>query len=90
LVYFSRFGTLYEEKSGKPALKLHLHKVGTELAGKKLEGERFRANPVQGCQTVYFQTKNPNLGKNLVGLGMENAAILYDHLEYFLVTLCPL
>jgi hypothetical protein len=22
--------------------------------------------------------------------GMENAAILYDHLEYFLVTLCPL
>jgi hypothetical protein len=34
---------------------------------------------------VYFQTKNPNLGKNLEGLGMENVVIFYDHLEYFLV-----
>jgi hypothetical protein len=24
---------------------------------------------------VYFQTKNPNLGKNLEGLGMENVVI---------------
>jgi hypothetical protein len=32
---------------------------------------------------VYFHTKTPNLGKNLVGLGMENVAIFYDHLEYF-------
>jgi hypothetical protein len=32
---------------------------------------------------AYFQTKNPNFGKNLEGRGMENAVIFYDHLEYF-------
>jgi hypothetical protein len=29
---------------------------------------------------VYFQTKNPNFGKNLEGLGMENVVTFYDHL----------
>jgi hypothetical protein len=32
---------------------------------------------------VCFQTKNPNFGKNLEGLGMENVVLFYDHLEYF-------
>jgi hypothetical protein len=34
---------------------------------------------------VCFQTKNPNLGKFLEGLRMENAGICYGHLEYFTV-----
>jgi hypothetical protein len=37
----------------------------------------------QGCQMVYFQTKNPNLGIFLEGLGMENVVKFYDQLEYF-------
>jgi hypothetical protein len=34
----------------------------------------------QGCQMVYFQTKNPNLGKILEGLWLQNG---YSHLKYF-------
>jgi hypothetical protein len=37
----------------------------------------------QGCQMVCFQTKNPNLGKFLAGLAMENLGIFYDYLVYF-------
>jgi hypothetical protein len=33
---------------------------------------------------VCFQTKNPNLGKNCQGLGLENVKIFYGHLEYFI------
>jgi hypothetical protein len=33
----------------------------------------------QGCQIVYFQTKNPNLG--ILG-GPWNVFVFYDHLEY--------
>jgi hypothetical protein len=39
----------------------------------------------QGCQMVCFQTKNPNLGKFLEGLRMENADVFDGHLEYFTV-----
>jgi hypothetical protein len=38
--------------------------------------------PWQGCQIVYFETKNPFL-YILEGLGMENVFIFYDHLEHF-------
>jgi hypothetical protein len=34
----------------------------------------------QGCQMVYFQTKNPNLGKFFEGLRLENVDIYYVHL----------
>jgi predicted tellurium resistance membrane protein TerC len=34
---------------------------------------------------VCFQTKNPDLGKFLEGLRMENAGIFNGHLEYFTV-----
>jgi hypothetical protein len=37
---------------------------------------------MQGCQMVYFQTKNLNLGKILEGLGMEKVAKFFGHLEY--------
>jgi hypothetical protein len=37
----------------------------------------------QGCQMVYFQTKNPNLGKILEGFAMENVVMFYEHWEYF-------
>jgi hypothetical protein len=45
----------------------------------------------QGCQMVYFQTKNPNLGKNvedlkcktLVYVGMS-FGIFYSHLIFFM------
>jgi hypothetical protein len=30
----------------------------------------------------YFQTKNPNFGKFLEGLGMEMVVIFFGHLEY--------
>jgi hypothetical protein len=32
---------------------------------------------------VYFQTKNPILGKFLDGLRMENVGLFCRHLEYF-------
>jgi hypothetical protein len=35
------------------------------------------------ARCFYFQTENPNLGKFLEGLGMENVGMFYDHLEYF-------
>jgi hypothetical protein len=31
---------------------------------------------------VYFQTKNPNLGKFWRALGMEKVGIFFGHLEY--------
>jgi hypothetical protein len=38
----------------------------------------------QGCQMVYFQTKNPTLGKFYIeGLRLEIIAKFYGHLEYF-------
>jgi hypothetical protein len=40
----------------------------------------------QVCQMGYFQTKNPNLGKFLEGLAMEDYGIFYGHLVYFMDT----
>jgi hypothetical protein len=37
----------------------------------------------QGCQMIYFQTKNPDLGKILEGLAMEDVGIFYNHLVNF-------
>jgi hypothetical protein len=37
---------------------------------------------VQGCQMVYFKTKNHNLGVFLEGLGMESVGIYYALLVY--------
>jgi hypothetical protein len=37
----------------------------------------------QGCQMVYFQTKNPNLGKFFRPLDLKNIAVFYGHLECF-------
>jgi hypothetical protein len=37
----------------------------------------------QGCQMVYFQTKNPNFWLNLEGLGiLENFVTFYNHVKY--------
>jgi hypothetical protein len=36
----------------------------------------------QGCQMVYFKTKNCNLG-TLEGLAMEDVGVFYGHLVYF-------
>jgi hypothetical protein len=41
----------------------------------------FDAAP--GCQMVYFQTKNPNLGKFWEGLAVEAVGIFYGYLVYF-------
>jgi hypothetical protein len=32
---------------------------------------------------VYFQTKNPNLGKSLEGITIEDVGIFYEHSVYF-------
>jgi hypothetical protein len=37
--------------------------------------------PNQGCQMVYFLTKNLNFGYILEGLGMMNVGIFYGHLN---------
>jgi hypothetical protein len=42
----------------------------------------------QGCQTVYFQTKNLNLSSILEGLRMEYVCIVYGHLEYTTAIFC--
>jgi hypothetical protein len=42
---------------------------------------------------VYFQTKNPNLGKFCVGLGLEKVGKFYSHLDNMIAILyflCPL
>jgi hypothetical protein len=39
--------------------------------GLEEEEKKTSGNP-QGCQMFCFQTKNPNLGKFLEGLAMEN------------------
>jgi hypothetical protein len=36
---------------------------------------------IQGCQMVYFKTQNPNLGKFLRVLKMENVGTFNDLLE---------
>jgi hypothetical protein len=36
----------------------------------------------QGCQMVYFQTKNPNLGKFWRALESKRLTYSMDHLEY--------
>jgi hypothetical protein len=46
---------------------------------------------IRGCQMAFFQTKNPNLGKFLEGLAMEDIGtyilrpfgLFNDHLVYF-------
>jgi hypothetical protein len=47
----------------------------------------------QGCQMVYFHTKNPNLGIHILEvLGIENVGMSAGSLECFTViwyTLCP-
>jgi hypothetical protein len=37
----------------------------------------------QGCQMVYFQNKNPNLGKFFEVLATEDVGAFYDHVVYF-------
>jgi hypothetical protein len=37
----------------------------------------------QGCQMVYFQTKNPDLGQFLQGLTMEDVGIFLGHLVFY-------
>jgi hypothetical protein len=36
----------------------------------------------QGCQMVYFQTKNPNFVENFSVLRLEYVDIFYGHLKY--------
>jgi hypothetical protein len=38
--------------------------------------------PDQGCQMVYFQTKNRNLGTFSDGIAMEDVGKFYGHLVY--------
>jgi hypothetical protein len=44
---------------------------------------------LQGCNMVYFQTKNPNLGKFWRALEWKMLVyVFYDHLEYFTAIWC--
>jgi hypothetical protein len=44
--------------------------------------KEYPSDAVQGCQTVSFETKNPDLGKFLESLRLENVYIFNGHLEY--------
>jgi hypothetical protein len=43
-----------------------------------------------GCQMVYLQTKNPNFGIFLVGLGMENFGKSYNHFGIYKSIWCSI
>jgi hypothetical protein len=45
-------------------------------------GEKSVWGGMQGCQMVYFQTKNPNLGKFLRALDWKMFIYFLDNLEY--------
>jgi hypothetical protein len=47
---------------------------------RQLPGE---ARLLQGCQMVYFHTKNPNFGYTLAGLGMDNVVTFYGQSDNF-------
>jgi hypothetical protein len=70
-------------------------KYFTALAFVTTTWGRFYEAPFQGCQIVYFQTKNPDLGKFWRGLGMEKVGIhillpfgipLHGDVAYFMAT----
>jgi hypothetical protein len=64
---FSRSGVFYKEKSGNPGGE-KMQKIVSVLVefqffpGKFKSWEKCHLCPVQGCQMVFFQAKNPNLG----------------------------
>jgi hypothetical protein len=66
---FSGFGILFQEKSGNPGPLFHSRPpwyIEPMPDERPLFCFRRLNNPagyIQGCQMVYFQTKNPNLGK---------------------------
>jgi hypothetical protein len=77
---FSRFGMLYQDKSGNPGCvlagsltKWRIYNSSCEIERKRLFLARYMTGAAkkelvccaldQGCQMVYFQTKNPKLGK---------------------------
>jgi hypothetical protein len=66
---FSRFGILYQEKSGNPAKHVNQNFFGNDELQKSTITQEEEATHKNlnccetGCQMVYFQTKNPNLGK---------------------------
>jgi hypothetical protein len=41
------------------------------------------AQVIQGCQMVYFQTKNPNFGKFWRSSDWKIVYLFYNHPEYF-------
>jgi hypothetical protein len=44
----------------------------------------------QGCQMVYFQTKNPNLGKFWRALEWKPLVYFYENMEYLMTICCNL
>jgi hypothetical protein len=106
----SRFGILYQEKSGNPASNVCERRSAKKMKEYFASGRRHRLGLTclesfqfprfkQGCQMVYFQAKNPNLGQFLEGLGLENVdtfmaiwnilrtfGTFHDHLVHFPVS----
>jgi hypothetical protein len=46
--------------------------VEATIHQEKRKQNSYRLDSIQGCQTAYFQTKNPNLGKFLERLAMTS------------------
>jgi hypothetical protein len=61
-----------------------LHLCGSPGKNKRTSRRNFECeSPSQGCQMVYFQTKNPDLGKFLEVYAIEDVGILYGRLVCF-------
>jgi hypothetical protein len=67
----------------EPASAETVETVPTETLFFTTLSARIMSTLEQGCQMVYFQTKNPHLGKVWVGHRLENINIFYANLEYF-------
>jgi hypothetical protein len=85
---FSRFGILYQEKSGNPEplpFFSFFNSIFIIALTRRPSQACFQARwpRRQGCQMVYFQTKNRKLGKFFEGLAMEDVGTFYAHLVYF-------
>jgi hypothetical protein len=73
----------------RPQLSIPLLVRGRDLSklinknDQKSRSELSRS-PGQGCQMVYFQTKNTNMGKFWEGTAIEDVGLFYVHLS-----ICP-
>jgi hypothetical protein len=70
-------------QSKAPFWAIFVTKFGVFFTKRLVTLTNFRADRSTGWPDVFFQNKNPNLGKFWEGLGIENVGIFYDNWQYF-------